>query len=55
MCRCVYVLCAGTCVHLWQVEADASRRHSVVSLDCKHILVIGRGLHNHMSAEMENT
>lgn len=41
------------CVYLWQAEGDASCSHSVVGLDCKHILVVGCGLHTHMSVERD--
>lgn len=42
---------AHECVYLRQAEGDASSWHSMVGLDCEHKLVIGRGLHSHMSAE----
>lgn len=41
------------CVYLWQAEGDASCSHSVVGLDCKHKLVVGCGLHTHMSVERD--
>lgn len=44
-------MAAHECVYLRQAEGDASSCHSVVGLDCEHKLVIGRGLHSHMSAE----
>lgn len=40
-------------MYLWQAEGDGSCRHSVVGLDCKHILVVGCGLHTHMSVERD--
>lgn len=40
-------------MYLWQAEGDASCSHSVVGLDCKHKLVVGCGLHTHMSVERD--
>lgn len=44
-----------TGAYLWQAEGNASRCHSVVGLDCEHILVVGCGFNSHMSAETGNS
>lgn len=49
--QCV-CMCLPKCeVYLWQAEGDGPGCHSVVGLDCKHKLVVGRRLDSHVSAE----
>lgn len=41
--------------NLWQAEGNAPRCHGVVGLDCEDKLVVGRGLHSHMPAEVRHS
>ena len=48
LCECVCV-CMCECVYLRQTEGDGAGHHRVVALDREHKLVVGGGLHGHMS------
>ena len=48
VCVCV---CECVCAYLRQTEGDGARDHSGVALDREHKLVVGGGLHGHMSVE----